>query len=146
MRRHKESGVSLIEVLVAVLVTATGVLGAASMQINAVRYNQAANTRSTAVFLANDISDRMRANRANALAGTYNIALAADAPTGNLIYQQDVREWLQEVANRLPGGDGAVSQSNTTFTITLQWNESRLAKSREDNAGETESFVFITEL
>jgi type IV pilus assembly protein PilV len=53
--------------LIAVLVAATGVLGASALQLNAVKFNQIANVRSTAVFLAQDITDRMRANRTLAL-------------------------------------------------------------------------------
>ena len=87
---NRQRGATLIEVLVAVLITATGVLGAAAMQLNAVKFNQVSTSRSTAVFLANDISDRMRANRSDALAGRYDLDINDDAPTGSAIYQIDI--------------------------------------------------------
>jgi type IV pilus assembly protein PilV len=141
-----QRGVTLIEVLVAVLVTATGVLGAAAMQLNAVKFNQISTTRSTAVFLANDISDRMRANRAYALAGRYDLAMNNDAPIGTAIYQIDVQDWLQEIALRLPAGDASIERDNTNFIISIRWNESRLSKTREVSAGDNQIFVFQTRM
>jgi|TARA_R110001592_G_scaffold326974_2_gene608006 type IV pilus assembly protein PilV len=144
MNLKRQRGTSLIEVLIAVLVTATGVMGAAALQLNAVKFNQVASFRSHAVFLANDITDRMRANRANAMAGSYDIAVDADAPTGDGIVDVDRREWLQELAQRLPGGDGAISRNGNEITVTVQWDEGRLAKSRLAGGGNIESFVFVT--
>jgi type IV pilus assembly protein PilV len=141
-----QRGVTLIEVLVAVLITATGVLGAAAMQLNAVKFNQISTTRSTAVFLANDISDRMRANRAYALAGRYDLAMNNDAPIGSAIYQIDVQDWLQEIALRLPAGDASIERDNTNFIISIRWNESRLSKTREVSAGDNQIFVFQTRM
>ena len=143
--RH-QLGVTLIEVLIAVLITATGVLGAAALQLNSVKFNQSANTRSAAVFLANDMADRLRSNRALALIGSYDLAIDADKPTGAAINLVDQREWLTELALRLPGGDGSIERAGTTFTITVQWNESRLSETREAGANDNESFVFVTEL
>jgi type IV pilus assembly protein PilV len=145
MKIHSQKGVSLVEVLIAVLVTATGVLGASALQLNAVKFNQLANVRSTAVFLAQDITDRMRANRALALAGSYDLGLADSAPTGDAINDVDRREWLSELALRLPAGDGAIARNGGVITVTVQWDESRLSKSRLVGATNTESFVFVTE-
>ncbi|WP_373083407.1 type IV pilus modification protein PilV [Zhongshania sp.] len=145
MNRRFQSGVSLIEVLIAVLITATGVLGASALQLNSVKFNQLANVRSTAVFLANDITDRMRANRAKALIGAYDLAIDAEAPTGDTITEVDLREWLSELAQRLPGGDGGISRNGNALTVTVQWDESRMAKSRIIGDGDIQSFVFVTE-
>jgi type IV pilus assembly protein PilV len=81
--KNTQRGTTLIEVLVAILVTATGVMGAASMQINSLKFNQTAKFRSSAVFLANDIADRLRANRGQALGGSYDIAVDDEAPSGD---------------------------------------------------------------
>lgn len=145
MNRRLQRGVSLIEVLIAVLITATGVLGASALQLNSVKFNQLANVRSTAVFLANDITDRMRANRVKALAGAYDLAIDASAPTGDKITEVDLREWLAELAQRLPSGDGGISRNGNALTVTVQWDESRMAKSRIIGDGNIQSFVFVTE-
>ncbi|MGB1906285.1 MAG: type IV pilus modification protein PilV [Spongiibacter sp.] len=144
--KRSQLGVSLIEVMVAVLVTTTGVLGAAALQLNAVKFNQAAHVRSMAVFLANDMADRIRANRGAALAGLYDLPMDANAPSGDDIPAADRREWLTELARRLPSGDGSVVRVNTRFTITIQWDEGRLRETREQNADDNQTFVFVTEL
>lgn len=147
--RTKQQGSSLIEVLVAVLVTATGVIGAAALQLNSVKYNQTAGHRSTAVFLANDINDRMRANRDGATAGSYDRAMQDNLPNGDSIADTDTQEWVNEIRRRLPSGDGSVASDGSTFTVTIQWSEARVADSRlqdNDNPDNLESFVFVTEL
>ncbi len=141
-----QRGITLIEVLVAILVTAIGVMGAAAVQLNAVKFNQTAKFRSTAVFLANDIADRLRANRAAALNGDYDIAMDDDAPSGTSIDVVDLSEWLGELALRMPSGDGEVARDDRRFTITIQWDESRLSDTREAGSGNLQSFQFITEL
>ncbi|MAY38378.1 MULTISPECIES: type IV pilus modification protein PilV [Spongiibacter] len=141
-----QRGTTLIEVLVAILVTAIGVMGAAAVQLNAVKFNQTAKFRSTAVFLANDIADRLRANRAAALNGDYDIAMDDDAPSGTSIDVVDLSEWLGELALRMPSGDGEVARDDRRFTITIQWDESRLSDTREAGSGNLQSFQFITEL
>jgi type IV pilus assembly protein PilV len=142
----RQLGVTLVEVLVAVLITATGVLGAAALQLNSVKFNQAANTRSAAVFLASDMADRLRANRALALGGSYDLTMEATIPKGNAINLVDQREWLTELGLRLPSGDGSISRDDTVFTITVRWSEARLSGTREDGVGDLETFVFVTEL
>ncbi|WP_320836999.1 type IV pilus modification protein PilV [Zhongshania sp.] len=145
MSLYTQRGVSLIEVLIAVLITATGVLGASALQLNSVKFNQVANIRSAAVFLSNDITDRMRANRVLALAGRYDIAIDDDAPEGDTIVDIDLQEWLAELALRLPEGDGAISRDGSVVTVTVQWDEGRLSKSRLAGGGNIQSFVFVTE-
>jgi type IV pilus assembly protein PilV len=59
--RH-QSGVSLVEVLVTVVVIAIGLLGIAAMQVLAKQTTYDASERSIAVQLANSLLERMRAN------------------------------------------------------------------------------------
>jgi len=60
--REKQSGISLIEILIALVVLAVGMLGMASMEIQAKRLAFDAAQRSQAVALANDMLERMRGN------------------------------------------------------------------------------------
>lgn len=63
MRRHPhQTGVGLIEVLIAVLVLGVGILGMVSMQVTAKRNSYEATQRSIATALARDIIERMRSN------------------------------------------------------------------------------------
>lgn len=59
---RNSGGVGLIEVLIAALVLAVGVLGYVGLQINAKRLNFEATQRTTAVYLAQNLLERMRGN------------------------------------------------------------------------------------
>jgi len=73
----KQHGFTLIEVLIAVIVLAIGLLGLASLQSQSLQFNFSAYQRSQANILAYDIIDRVRANRTASMAGSYNLALGA---------------------------------------------------------------------
>ncbi len=73
MKKH--SGFTLIEVLVAVVILAGGLLGLAALQATSLGNNTSAYYRSQATQLAYDMADRMRANSADAkLATDGNVA------------------------------------------------------------------------
>jgi type IV pilus modification protein PilV len=65
-------GFSLFEVLIALVVLSVGLLGLASLQTNTLKFNQGAYLRTQATNLAYDMADRMRANRAAAIANAYD--------------------------------------------------------------------------
>ena len=60
--QKKQSGVGMIEVLIAILVFAVGVLGMIAMQLAAKRASYEATQRSIATSLNRDIIERMRSN------------------------------------------------------------------------------------
>jgi len=57
-----QAGFTLIEVLVALIVVAIGLLGLANLQTIGLHNNHGTNLMSQAMWLANDISDRARSN------------------------------------------------------------------------------------
>lgn len=65
-------GFSLIEVLVALAILSFGMLGIAALQITGVRANQGAYLRSQATLIANDMAERMYANRIGTMATLYD--------------------------------------------------------------------------
>lgn len=67
-------GFSLIELLVAVVVLAVGILGVAGMQVISLQQNRSALYRAEAVQLANDLMDRIRVNTDI----TYTALMSAD--------------------------------------------------------------------
>lgn len=144
----RSAGFTLIEVLVALVVTALGIFGLVAANLNALKFNQTATVRSHANLLAYDITDRMRANRFAALSGHYDLAMTDSAPTGTAIHEVDLQDWLRAIAAQLPAGDGAVARTDSTFTITLQWDESRIGATRIADADgmHVQTFVFVTEL
>ena len=66
------SGFTLIEVLVTIVVVSVGLLGLAGLQIDSLRANMNSETRSKATLLANDIVERMRANLSGVNANAYS--------------------------------------------------------------------------
>lgn len=72
---HTQTGLSLLEVLISMLVLSIGLFGLAGLQSASLRANNSAYQRTITSMLANDILDRMRANPALAKAGNYNVAI-----------------------------------------------------------------------
>jgi type IV pilus assembly protein PilV len=123
-RKKSQRGATLVEVLIAVLVLSIGLLGVAGLQLNALQNNLSAHVRSQASTLAYYIADRMRANRAAAVNGSYNILFGAAAPTGTAnIYEIDLKNWKDELANVLPAGDGELAVAGDMAIIRVRWTD-----------------------
>ena len=137
LKSKSQSGISMIEVLIAILILTIGLLGMAALQAKATQFNHSAYLRTQAVNLTYDIGDRIRANRAPAISGAYNHAFSANKPTGTSIAAQDLSQWLTILENTLPGGEGAVSTNGNVITIQIRWNDAR-----QENALQT----FVTRL
>ncbi|MCH7305981.1 type IV pilus modification protein PilV [Acinetobacter higginsii] len=75
MKRISQQGVGLIEVLVALVILALGVLGFSALQLRAMDAAQEATEQSVAINTARDLAERMRVNR-TAL-GDYEAAVNA---------------------------------------------------------------------
>ena len=63
MNKNYQNGVGLMEVLVALLLLAIGVLGFSVLQVRAVDASQEASDRSVAMNLARDLAERIRINK-----------------------------------------------------------------------------------
>lgn len=118
-------GFTMLEVLISMVIIAFGLLGVAGLQAFALKNNQSASFRSTAILLTADISDRMRANYIAAAEGSYNqpstsaytTAVGACVSTAGCTPQQlaanDLFEWQARVAATLPAGVGIVCLDGT---------------------------------
>lgn len=150
-----QRGFSLIEVLIACVVLAIGLLGLAGLQVTGMRNNQTAYLRSQAIQSAYDIADRMRANQPGVSAGRYNNQAATtddcdDATDdGNVgatcsvsqLAGFDLAQWAADLTARLPSGAGTVCIDSTpddgtsaapacdglgaAYAVKIWWDEDR---------------------
>jgi type IV pilus assembly protein PilV len=142
--KHKQIGATLIEIMIAIIVMAIGLLGLASLQTNAMRFQKSSSQRSEATQAAADLGDRMRSNwdlATSIISYTfqeeYNISSVANhTPPNNCkattcespqIAANDIQEWLRDLQRRLVGGTGIVvpvlGTTYPTFIITVMWKE-----------------------
>ncbi len=148
---RKETGATLIEVLVAMVVLAIGLLGLAGLQATSIQSNHSAYYRSQATLLASDLADRMRANRTEALTDAYLIdfptsSTSNDEDSGTSA-QKDIAAWLNQLARTLPDGTGKVEKDSTLVTISIRWNDTRgQIKASDDVNTHTETFAYRTEI
>ena len=135
---NSQSGTTLIEVLITVVLVSIGLLGLAGLQLTTVQNTNSSGERFEATTLARDILERMRANRQQALNGQYNLALGA-APAGGSLAGDDLTAWINALAT-LPAGEGSVDVDNTgVVTIEVAWTDAS-----NDNAADARDMsVFV---
>ncbi len=147
----------MLEVLIAILVTAIALLGLAKLQAVGLKYNQTSSLRGFATMQAYDMADRMRANLDAVYVGSYdNVTTAAGTDpacypsTGcskENIVLHDIYAWNTANAALLPGGGGTVTHSATApFIITVSWTEKCGTGEAGCSTGGTVSRNFATSL
>ncbi len=143
--RRSQSGISLLEVLVSILVLALGILGLAALQAYAMRGGMSAEQSSQAVLVAYDMMDRIRSNRTAALAGDYNLAFAAAPPSGDGVAplaDDDLADWFSTQLGLLPSGDGEIACTTAGMCrVSVQWDDSRV-----DPGATARRFDFTSEI
>ncbi len=131
-------GASLIEVLIAVLILAIGMLGVAALQSSALRNSQSSLERSQSVVHNYAILDAMRANAPVARALTYNMPLVAGAcniPAASAtdLSVNDRRLWLQDIQREMgPDACGGIVCAavvppavTSRCIVRVRWNDAR---------------------
>lgn len=119
--RQRSQGVTLIEILVAILIISFGLLGTAGLQAIGLRAAIGANQRTTATLMAYDIADRMRANMAGFNLNHYDNwvpvqdanCLATVGCGPQQMAQHDMYEWAQAIAAALPSGIGIICKDSS---------------------------------
>jgi type IV pilus assembly protein PilV len=147
---NKNTGFTFIEVLIAVVLLAGGLLGLAALQATSLKNNQSAYNRSQATQLAYELADRIRANTAGL--AVYTGAKGANPSTALVkpncltttgcsaadMAENDLYEWNCAIAGgcegdtrpitpTLPGGAGNTATitvpSAGIFKISIKWND-----------------------
>jgi type IV pilus assembly protein PilV len=122
-----QKGMTLIEVLVALVILGVGLLGAAAFQLNALKYTDSARMTSQASFIAYDMLDRIRANAA----ADYTVAPPS---SGNpeVTRDQDLFDFNSNIVSSLGAtATGSVTVNQQLYTITIAWDDSRAANAAE---------------
>ncbi|MGQ9685302.1 MAG: type IV pilus modification protein PilV [Thiobacillaceae bacterium] len=118
-----ESGFSLLEVLVALVVLSLGILGVSGLITVSLKNGHSAMLRAQAAQYAYDMLDRMRVNRSAALTGKYDLVMASPPPTGSTLADKDRAGWLKALAV-LPEGDGEIEVGDDgKARVKVQWSE-----------------------
>ena len=132
----QQSGFSLLEVLISLVLIAVGLLGLTGMQSTALQQNHSAYQRSLAAQLAYDIADRMRANisaiDSYSTDGSGIVALedlgytCSDPCTPDRMAVYDLVEWHDTLSSELPFGKATITPSLAgIYKISIQWDDNR---------------------
>lgn len=121
--RREQSGFSILEVLIAIIILSIGMLGAVGMQTTAMQSNKEARNQAAAATFARELAEKMRGNHTVAiktaaadnpyifdttLGGTTTIAtpavncFTAGCPTVKDAATWDVADWQGRVKDALP--------------------------------------------
>lgn len=90
----RQTGLTLTDVLIALLVLSVGLLGLAMLQTHALRASNTAQMLYIASNLARDMAERMYGSPAAAAQGKYNYSAGMKPDTG----YADLDDWLERVA------------------------------------------------
>jgi type IV pilus assembly protein PilV len=157
--RRQVLGVSLLEVLISILLSAIGLLALAGTNVASIRFSKMSQYRGTAAVLAADLAERMRANKAGIASYDYSVqthseqvaaAVAADtsceglnpapACTAATVATYDLNNWRRLVRSQLPQGSVFVTivalpgppAGQSAADVWIAWNDPAVANPDEN--------------
>jgi len=142
-------GFTLVEVMVAVVILAIGLLGMATLMMSSLQSSESAYSRSQASLMAYDILDRMRANKVDSgdpaqsfrvthasVSNDYLLASTDDCPppnagdpdaTGAQRAEADLAQWCAQLEDNMLNLLGSTriesGTDETTYIVTIEWQE-----------------------
>lgn len=138
----RQSGFSLVEVLIALVIMSVGMLGIAGLYVESMQAGRTSIFRHNAVTIASDVADRIRANpSAGAFyegdPGNNNCVLGNVDCDPEQMAANDIDLWKIQAGGMLPNGDVAITYDDNvtppTYEIVISWDE----------AGETQSYTIL---
>lgn len=136
---HYQSGVGLIEVLIAVLVLSVGFLGMAALQSKALSNNNSAMVRSVGTIASYSILDAMRVDEDGVQAGNYDdfsVTVPDDwtepgdctgKGKGDAFTKANQNQWCDDLGSLMgPGTKGEIkADGGSNYTVTITFNDER---------------------
>ena len=131
--RHAQRGITLIESLVALVITAVALFGLLGVQMRTLVDTQAGVRRAQAIRLIEDLGERMQ-NNPNALGNlsaytttpTTTVDCGTTACTPAELATYDIKQWRDNVAANLPGGNVQVfvpKGGSRQLGVLIGWRE-----------------------
>ncbi|WP_299771486.1 type IV pilus modification protein PilV [uncultured Pseudoteredinibacter sp.] len=135
--RKRQTGTTMIEVMVALFLLAVGLLGTLALQNSSQRSNQSAMFSSSAIVLARDMANRINANNNVFSAADDNLYdnIDTESHSGSAtvcsvdcdqatIKTMDAGQWAEEIKSRLPSGRGTVEiDDNGVHEVIVMWDD-----------------------
>lgn len=107
--KQRSRGFTLLEVLIALTLSAIALLGTASLSLASLQSQQSAYQRSQATLLAHDLLERLRSKR---------------GPDSPYLAHLPSSDWWQTLQKDLPGATAKLSQQGANqFQIRISWQE-----------------------
>jgi type IV pilus assembly protein PilV len=140
--RKRQSGSSLLEVLVSILLMSFGMLALAGMQAYSVAAQKNAANRAIASMLANELAELVRLNQTAFAAGNYDVSVLTNANpparspcvfpncTTTTLAAADITDFQNLVRRQLTDGGVVLTRpavggitSTTEASLWIVWNE-----------------------
>lgn len=158
VRKSKQRGISLIESLIAIVITALGILGVLGVQMRTLTDTSTTVRRAQAIRLIEDLGERMRANP-NALAnvGVFNGETTGVTPPPDCnsgcstqeLAAYDLKIWKNTVASTLPSGQAIVflppaetAAQTRQLGVMIAWRENE----RHDASTDFKKYIDATKI
>lgn len=130
---RRVTGIGMIEVLIAIVILAFGLLGIAALQTATLRSSQSSLQSSQATMQTYAILDAMRANREVARIGGYNLTtMTCTSPDRGSLAMNDLADWIASLKQTLGASACAkIVCGSVECEISVQWNDARAGGASE---------------
>jgi type IV pilus assembly protein PilV len=139
------------------LVLSVGLLGLAGLQNESLRQTYNAYLESQALFLAEDMIDRMRLSPTASLY-SYDFSegvdeaadcIAASCDSAEAMAAWNITDWVTQIENLLPSGKGSIESLNEAlgeYSITISYDDVRGGNRDTDNPQPKRELRIITRI
>lgn len=139
--KRRQSGATLLEVLVSIIILALGLLGYAGLQTVSLKGSNGAYYRSLATMASYDLIDRMRVDKARVVAGDYDMAYGGDPDAPDALDWKNT--YFSAGSPAFPGGQAKVifNGGNNSVKVYIKW----VGEDDTNNDGSADETEFLTD-